>query len=36
LRRLACFSQRTLQLWPCFLVVGGIVCRAPQRLLGTT
>jgi hypothetical protein len=32
LRRFACFSQRTLQLWPCFVVVGGIARRAPQRL----
>jgi hypothetical protein len=32
LRRFACFSQHTLQLWPCFIVVGGVVCRAPQRL----
>jgi hypothetical protein len=32
LRRFACFSQHTLQLWPFFIVVGGIVCRDPQRL----
>jgi hypothetical protein len=32
LRCFACFSQHTLQLWPCFIVVGGVVCRAPQRL----
>jgi hypothetical protein len=32
LRHFACFSQHTLQLWPCFVVVGSIVCRVPQRL----
>jgi hypothetical protein len=32
LRRFACFSQHTLQLWPHFVVVRGIVHRAPQRL----
>jgi hypothetical protein len=32
LRHFACFSQHTLQLWPCFVVVGDIVRRAPRRL----
>jgi hypothetical protein len=32
LRRFACSSQHTLQLWPCFVVVGDIVRRAPRRL----
>jgi hypothetical protein len=31
LRRFACFSQHTLQLWPCFVAVGDIVCRTPRR-----
>jgi hypothetical protein len=29
LRHFARFSQHTLQLWPCFVVVGDIVRRAP-------
>jgi hypothetical protein len=32
LRRFACFSQHTLQLWPCFVVDGDIVHRASRRL----
>jgi hypothetical protein len=35
LRRFACFSQHTLQLWPCFVEVGDIVRRAPRRLRWT-
>jgi hypothetical protein len=32
LRCFTSFSQHTLQLWPCFVVVGDIVPRAPRRL----
>jgi hypothetical protein len=32
LRHFACLLQHILRLWPCFVVVRGIVHRAPQRL----